>query len=78
VQANVFRYVSEACKESANCLDVMVWGVDDDDSWIQRQVRFCPSGPCDAPVLFYGPGQFGGRRAYQPKPAWRAVRSVLT
>jgi endo-1,4-beta-xylanase len=65
-QAEVFRGVVRACLQNAGCTAIQTWGFTDKYSWIGSSSR----GSRGHGLLF--------DRAYQPKPAYDAVRSELS
>ena len=64
-QAAIYRDVLNTCRSAANCKALLTWGISDAYSWITG----------------FAPGNSGGLlfdKQFQPKPAYDAVRAVLT
>ena len=64
-QAAAYRRIARGCVRQPRCRGIVVWGVDDSDSWIP-DVAF---GGYGAPLLFDGD--------LKPKPAYDAFRRAL-
>jgi endo-1,4-beta-xylanase len=67
-QAKVYRDVVEAALESKVCKSITIWGISDQYSWL-IQPEYKAQGGGDALLLY--------DNAYQPKPAYEAVREAL-
>lgn len=65
-QAEVYRGIVRACLNNAGCTAIQTWGFTDKYSWIGSHSR----GARGQALLF--------DRAYQPKPAYRAVLEELS
>ncbi len=65
-QAEVYRAIVRACLNSVGCTAIQTWGFTDKYSWIGSHSR----GARGQALLF--------DRAYQPKPAYRAVLEELS
>jgi endo-1,4-beta-xylanase len=60
-QAEIYRFVLEACLESGECNSISVWGLNDEESWMLSQGG-------ESPLLFSND---------KPKPAYYAIRDTL-
>jgi endo-1,4-beta-xylanase len=69
-QANLYRDMVEACLESGVCTSFATWGVSDSTSWITCQEQWCVNVPDADPLMF--------DKDFKPKPAYFAVRDVLS
>jgi endo-1,4-beta-xylanase len=68
-QAEIYRAVTEAALESGVCRSITTWGLSDKYSWLLApEFQFLGGG--EAPLLFDDD--------YNPKPAYFAVRDVLS
>ncbi len=65
-QADVYRGIVRACLNSAGCTAIQTWGFTDKYSWIGSHSR----GTRGQALPF--------DRAYQPKPAYRAILEELS
>ncbi len=63
-QADVYGAITLACQRTSACTELTTWGITDHYTWAQEQ-----QPDLAAPLLFDA--------AYQPKPAYHAVRAVL-
>jgi len=68
-QAQAYSDVFAACLQVTACTGVTVWGIDDDDTWLDTFWLTQANAP-NRPLLFDGLGQ--------PKPAYDAVVSILS
>jgi endo-1,4-beta-xylanase len=64
-QAEIYRQVVKACLHQTGCTAIQMWGFTDKYSWIGSHSR----GKSGQALPF--------DRAYQPKPAYRAIRDEL-
>ncbi len=67
-QADYYRRVVSACMDVRRCRGVTVWGIADDQSWLDTFPPFSLAAP-NLPLLFDS--------ALRPKPAYAAVRSAI-
>lgn len=65
-QADAYRRIVEACLAVDGCVEITLWGLTDASTWLDSVGWFTPP---TRPLLF--------DEAFQPKPAYDAVRSAL-
>ena len=65
-QADAYRRIVEACLAVDGCVEITLWGLTDASTWLDSVGWFEPP---TRPLLF--------DEAFQPKPAYDAVRSAL-
>lgn len=65
-QAEIYRQIAAACLSHAGCTAIQTWGFTDKYSWIRSTTR----GAKGAALIF--------DRAYSPKAAYSALKSVLS
>ncbi len=67
-QADYYHRIVSACMDVRRCRGVTVWGIADDQSWLDTFPPFSLAAP-NLPLLFDS--------ALRPKPAYAAVRSAV-
>jgi endo-1,4-beta-xylanase len=70
-QAQLYRDMLEACLESGVCDSFTTWGISDSTSWITCEDPWCQLREPNADPLMFD-------REFNPKPAYWAVRDVLS